>query len=96
VGARPKTSSGPPSSRRVRKAPRPVSTASRSSITRRTASELLREWRVLRSCWTLADSSKRLVRVNALLMAISQVCMSKLDYTHQVAVSQGSAELLRK
>ena len=51
-----------------------VSTAKRSSITRRTASELLRDRRALRSRRTFPTSSKRLVRVNGiLLMAISSV-----------------------
>src|SRR5208282_4996168 len=65
AGARPKTSSGPPSFLRLRRASRPVSTASRSSTTRRTASELLRDWRALRSRRIFPTSSKGRGRVLA-------------------------------
>jgi len=65
VRARPKTSSGPPGLRRFCRTWRPASTARRSSITRLTASELLRDWRALRSRCTFPTSSKRFVRVNA-------------------------------
>lgn len=71
VAARPKTSSGPPSLRRSRRAWRPASTARRSLITRRTASELLADPRALRSRRTLAVSSRRLVRVSATLLITS-------------------------
>src|SRR5207237_633063 len=75
VGARPKTSSGPPSLRRICSAWRPASTARRSSITRLTASELLRDWRALRSRCTFPTSSKRFVRVNAARPMVNPRCV---------------------
>jgi len=54
-------------------------------MTSRTASELLRDWRALRSRWTFPTSSKRLVRVKtALLTIFLQVCRIKSDYTQQI------------
>src|ERR1700728_2902247 len=83
--ARPKTSSGPPSFRKLRSAARPVSTASRSSTARRTASELLRDWRALRRRRIFPVSSRRFVRVNAaLLMPISFQCVVSLVIIHNI------------
>src|SRR6516165_1100842 len=85
AGARPKTSAGPPSLRRFLRARRPASTARRSSITSRTASELLRDWRALRSRWTFLTSSKRFVRVNAALLTDTLQCVCSFEIIHNIA-----------
>ena len=85
AGARSKRSSRPPRLRKRRRACRPASTARRSSMTIRTASELLRDWRASRSRRTFPVSSKRCVRINAVrcMNRFSTACRFTHNYTRE-------------
>jgi hypothetical protein len=85
--ARLNTSSSPPSSLSVRSAARPFSTFRVSSIARRTASELLRERKVLRSSRILRGSNKKVNSCDipahdSRLLSFKEVCIYYRCYTH--------------
>jgi len=82
AGARPKTSSNPPSSLNSRSAFKPFSAFNMSSMSRRTASELLRDRNTLRRRRTLPVSRRRFVRVSRLQFIITPVCNNIHEYTH--------------
>lgn len=79
----------PPLFRNLRKARRPASTARRSLITSRTASELLRDRSALRSRRTFLVSSKRFVRVSATrLMDDTLECVGLSEIIHTTFVAR--------